>query len=61
MFEQHESDLSYPLSFLDVKTRTLRFSSRLNPNQMTAGSLDFWSVVERSGDIVLKLTEQTLP
>ena len=60
MFEPHESDLSYPLSLLHVKTSTLRFSSNPNPNQMTAVSVDFWSEVEFSSDIVPKLTEQAL-
>ena len=61
MFEPHESDLSYPLSLLHVKTRTLRFSSNLNPNQRTAVSVDFWSVVAFISNIILKLTEQALP
>lgn len=61
MFEPHESDLSYPLSLLHVKTRTLRFSSGLNPNQRTAVSVDFWSVVAFISNIILKLTEQALP
>ena len=60
MFEPDDSDLSYPLSFLHVKTRTLCFSSGLNPNQLTAVPVDFQSEVAFSGDVALKLTERTL-
>ncbi len=57
MFETDESDLSYPLPFPRVKTRTLRFSGGLNP---TAIPVDFRSEIAFSSDIALKLTERTL-
>ena len=60
MFEPDYSDLSYPLSFPRVKTRTLRLSSGLNPNQLTAISVGFRSEITFPSDNVSKLTEQAL-
>jgi len=51
MLDPDDSDLSYPLAFPHVKSRTLRLSRGHKPSQLMAVSVNFQSVIASSSDL----------